>query len=78
MGQAVTLEQLRKIHQSVPFRPFRIHLADGRSFHVPHRDLLSHSPIGRTVIVYGPDDGFDVLDLLLVTDLEVEPSSPVS
>jgi hypothetical protein len=78
MGQHVTLEALRKVHQATPFRPFTLHLADGRRFRVPHREFLSHGPVGRTVTVYGDDDSFDILDLLLVTDLEVEPQAPSS
>jgi hypothetical protein len=38
---------------------------------VNHRDFLASSPSGRTIIVYQPDDSFNVIDLLLVTDLEV-------
>jgi hypothetical protein len=69
----MTIEQLRSAYQASPFRPFTIHLADGRSFQIRHRDYLSHSPSGRTIIVYGDDDNFSVLDLLLVTELEVHP-----
>ena len=59
-----------------PFRPFTIHLADGRSFSVPHPDFISQSPAGRTVIVFGKDeDEFSILDLLLVTELEMHKSS---
>ncbi len=29
------------------------------------------SPSGRETIVYQPDDSFNIVDLLLVTDLEV-------
>lgn len=68
----MTIEQLRNIHEAQPFRPFSIHLADGRVLHVPHWDFLSHSPAGRTLIVYHPDESFSVVDLLLVTELEVD------
>ena len=71
----MTIEQLRNMQQAVPFRPYRIHLADGRQFDVPHRDFLSHSPTGRTVIVYGPNESFSILDLLLVTELEALPAA---
>jgi hypothetical protein len=67
----MTIEQLRNTHQASPFRPFTIHLADGRSFLIRHRDYLSQSPAGRTIIVYGDDDNFSILDLLLVTELEI-------
>jgi hypothetical protein len=67
----MTIEQLRTLARAEPFRPFTLHLADGKSLDVPHPDFLSHSPSGRTVIVYGEDDAFSVVDLLLVTRIEV-------
>ena len=69
----MTAEQLRTMRDSNPFRPFIIHLADGRAFTIPHRDFVSQSPGGRTIIVYGSDESFSVLDLFLVTELEVQP-----
>lgn len=67
----MTVEQLRAIHQARPFKPFTINVADGRQIRVRHPEFLSHHPQGRTMIVYGPRDSFEVLDLLLVTGLEV-------
>ena len=68
----MTAEQLRKLHREQPFRPFRIHLADGRSLAVPHPDFLWITPNGRTAAVFSTDDdAFDIVDLLLVTSLEV-------
>jgi hypothetical protein len=46
-------------------------MGDGRSFLVPHPEFVSFSPSGRTVIVHRADDGFSVLDLLLMTEIEV-------
>jgi hypothetical protein len=71
----MTVEQLRATHRAQPFRPFTIHMADGLAVHVPHSEFLSHSPTGRTIIVYGTDDSFSILDLLLVNELEVHASS---
>jgi hypothetical protein len=48
-----------------------IHLADGRQLEVRHPEFLLLSPSGRSIILYQPDDSFNVVDLLLVTDLEV-------
>jgi hypothetical protein len=67
----MTAEQLRAMRESNPFRPFTIHLADGRTLPVPHRDIVSQSPGGRTIIVYQPNEAFSVVDLYLVTELEV-------
>lgn len=68
----MTSEQLRATREAHPFRPFTIHLADGRSYRVPHRDYVSMSPSGRTVIVYQNDEAFSILDRLLVTELAEE------
>jgi hypothetical protein len=67
----MTAEQLRAMRELSPFRPFTIHLADGRSLTVPHRDFVSQSPGGRTIIAYRSDESFSVVDLYLVTELEV-------
>lgn len=67
----MTIEHLRATREANPFVPFTIHLADGRSLHVPHRDYLSMSPAGRTVIVYH-GDAFSTLDLLLVTEVTMD------
>jgi hypothetical protein len=70
MEEQMTIEQLRGLHQAQPFRPFTMHLADGRSIRVPHQEVLSHSPGGRTVIVFHADESFTIIDLLLVTSID--------
>jgi hypothetical protein len=74
----MTIEELRKVHRAAPFRPFTIYLTDGRSFLVPRREFFSHSPSGRTVIVATPDDAFEIIDLLLVSNLKVHPVTAAS
>jgi hypothetical protein len=71
----MTIEQMRAVHQASPFHPFTIHLADGRALQVSHSEFLSHSPSGRTIIVYHADESFSIIDLLLVTELEVHATS---
>jgi hypothetical protein len=61
----MTIEQLRNVYNAQPFRPFTIHLADGRQVPVQHREFIMTVPSGRTVVV----------DLLLVTDLELAPTA---
>jgi len=46
-------------------------MADGRSFHVPHPDFLFMSPTGRTVIICQEDEEFSILDLLLMTEIQL-------
>jgi hypothetical protein len=67
----MTTEQFRATLHQQPFRPFKIRMADGRVFDVAHPDFLAHSQSGRTVIVFQPDESYSVLDLLLMSELEV-------
>jgi hypothetical protein len=67
----MTIEKLRDFCDAAPFKPFVIQLADGRAIAVHHRDFIAAAPSGRTVTVYQPDDSLNVIDLLLVTDLEI-------
>lgn len=67
----MTLEQLRKVHQARPFRPFILKLADGNQIGVSHPEFLAHSATGRTAIVFGTNETYEVIDLLLVASIEV-------
>jgi hypothetical protein len=65
---------LKKLYDAQPFKPFLIHLADGRAIPVHHREFIMAVPSGRTVIVCQPDDRLNIIDLLLVTDVELKLS----
>jgi hypothetical protein len=67
----MTTEQFKTALTARPFRPFTVHLADGRSIAIHHHEFAMVSPSGRTVVIYQPDDTMNVVDLLLVTDLEM-------
>lgn len=71
----MTIDRLRDAYNAQPFRPFTIHLADGRRVPVVHREFIMSVPSGRTIIVVQPDDTVNIIDLLLVTDLELKPST---
>lgn len=66
----MTVEQLKAAYSSEPFRPFVLHLADGREILVRHREFMMTLPAGRRVIVGQPDGLFNIVDLLHVTDSE--------
>lgn len=70
----MAIEQLRNLYNAQPFVPFIMHLADGRKIPVRSREFMASAPNGRTVIVYQPDNTFNIVDLLLVTDLEAKPA----
>jgi len=71
----MTIEQLRNVYESRPFRPFVLHLADGREIPVLSREFILTVPSGRTVVICQPDDTLNLIDLLLVTDLEFQPGT---
>ena len=75
LGLAMTVEQLRKMRDAVPFQPFTIQSAGGRSLSVPHRDFLSIGPAGRVVMFYGPGDAWSAVDVDLITEVAVEPTN---
>ena len=66
----MTTEQLTKMIETKPFKPFEIDLADGRSIPVKHPEFVARSRSGRTISVWGPDEAFETIDLLLVTSLK--------
>jgi len=66
----MTTDQLRELHKKKPFQPLRLHLADGLSLPVDHPEFLAFSG-GRTVFLGMADDSFHILDILMITGVEV-------
>ena len=71
----MTIERLQDLYNAQPFLPFTMHLADGRTIPVHHRDFIMAVPSGRTIVVCQPDDTLNIIDLLLVTDVEIKAGS---
>ena len=71
----MTSEQFRATLRQQPFRPFTIRMADDRAFEVAHSDFIAQSQSGRTVIVFNSDETYSVLDLLLMSELQVSASN---
>ena len=69
------IEQLRSLHQARPFRPFAIHTAEGRTFPIPHSEFLAYDPEGTLVVALRTDHTFSILDLDLITELELLPAN---
>ena len=65
---------VREVLHRQPFEPFNIRLADGRSWHVPHRDFVALTP--RRVIVGAEDDSWSVIEPLLIVSLDSMPPRP--
>jgi hypothetical protein len=65
----MTIEQMRRLYQAHPFRPFVVHMADGHEIPVVSPEFISFTP---SVIIHHGKDAFDIVDLLLVTSLKVQ------
>ena len=66
-------DEIRKLLQTRPFRPFTVHVADGGRLFVKHEDFVAVSPSGREMLIYRHDkaDDYQVVDTILVTRVEV-------
>jgi hypothetical protein len=70
---------LREATQAMAFRPFRVHLADGRSFLIPHPEFLWVPPPGRRVYLAQPDnDRVIIVEPLLIVTLEPADPTPTA
>ena len=70
----MTREKVTEFLHAQPFRPFVVHLADGRAIPVHHPDFVASVPSGRLLVILQPDESMNVVDLFLVTDLELRPN----
>ena len=71
----MTIEAIRQLYNAATFRPFTIHLADGHHVSVVSREFIAAAPSGRTVVVLQSDDSMSIIDLFLVTRLEVHATT---
>lgn len=67
----MTADGLTSFMSARPFRPFLIHMADGRTIEVNHPKRIVHAG-GRIALVAKPDESFEVIDLPLVPSLEAK------
>jgi hypothetical protein len=70
----MTTEALYRVHTARPFVPFYLRLGDGQKLPVAHPEMLAYSPKSRLAMVFLKDGSFEIVDLLLVTGLEVMPN----
>ncbi len=68
------LEEIRNRMKAVPFLPFVVRIADGRSFSVPHSDHIFVSPKGLVVIEN--DEGLlDILPSLMISGISTQATA---
>ena len=83
MNNGISAEELYRLLHRRPFQPFRIHLEDGRSFHIRHPD---NNKVLRDTLVVGiepagddPDPIPDFFEWIGIGDIRrVEPHPAVS
>ena len=63
----MNVEELRKLTTN-GFRPFKLHLSDGRSFAVPHPEFIAFSR--RVVVVFGEDELPNIIDPLHIVSVK--------
>ena len=66
------IARIREVLHTHPFRPFWIHLADGGRLAVRHEDFVTIDPAGRELIVYQTDSTHKIVDVPMITRLEIE------
>ncbi len=64
------LEELRGLVRKVPFAPFKVHLADGRKFDIPHPDSVWLPRPGVVYIFHEEDNFGERINPLLLVSVE--------
>jgi hypothetical protein len=67
----VRVSEIREVLRKQPFRPFIVHLADGRAFPIDHVDFLLISRSERSIVVADLEGGYEIVDPLMVTSLSL-------
>lgn len=68
---------LRLHLEAAPFKPFNLHLENGRTLKIQHPDFAMLSPDGWTLVLWGKDGGlYEIVELDAVTSLELVPRTP--
>ena len=73
----MTKDAIQSTLKAQPFKPFLLRLTDGTLVPVPHPDFMVVSQGGRTAIINTEGEKFSIVDLGLVTTIELgsNPSS---
>ena len=66
------VDELKIARDAAPFYPFTIHMANGRTFRIHHRDYFWLPPGDRIAIFHPINGGTNILDIQLMTEIAVE------
>ena len=65
----MTAAQLLRTLKTVPFRPFEMHLVDGRGIAVRHPELVALEGGGRLAKVLNAEEVDEIVDVLTIVSL---------
>ncbi len=71
----MTVKQIVRRQNAVPFVPYRLFLANGRELLIQHPDFLSVSNKEELVTVFDLSGAAEILDLTLVVSLGYETAT---
>ena len=63
-------EKIRELLKTMPFVPFIIHTASGKSVPVPHPDFILAASDAPDVIIEEPSGRMHIINVMLITSLE--------
>ena len=70
-------QRIRSLLHAAPFKPFAIHMADGKTYTVNHPDFVLAATEVPHIIIEESDGTIHTLSALLVTNVEILGSSAV-
>lgn len=65
----MTADQVLRLQNAAPFKPYWMRLADGRSISIQHPDFVSVSDDDEIISVDDDSGGVEIIDLALVISL---------
>jgi hypothetical protein len=68
-------DELKKLLKATPFKPFTVDMPSEKAFQIPHSDFAFITPNGRTLIVAYGGGGVDLLDIPLITRVEIQQAT---
>jgi hypothetical protein len=68
--QMAKTEQVQRAVRRVPFTPFTIHIADGRSYLVKHPEQVAVAG-GRELVFIGDDEGIHEIEMINITEIHL-------
>jgi len=74
----MTKDVVYSILHAQPFKPFSLRLTDGSLVRVPHSEFMVVSQGGRTAVMNTEGEKFSILDLGLVTAIEMGSANGTS